>query len=242
MRAIYLKEIRAFFSSLSGYLVLCLFLLVCGLFVFVLNNPYNVLDFGFADLTPFFMLVPWLFIFMIPAICMRSFTMERDLGTLEILLTRPLSIYELIVGKYMAALSITILALIPTLLYVWTIGLLGTTYFNIDLGATMGGYLGALMVGMCFVAISIFCSTLHKNQIISFLIAAFLCFVMYFGFEGLSSYLSKDSFIESLGMKYHYQSMARGVLDTRDIIYFVSVTLLFIILSKVSLQIALKKK
>lgn len=239
MRAIYLKEIRGFFSSLSGYLVLCIFLLVSGLFVFVFDGEFNVLNYGFADLTPFFLLIPWLFMFLIPAICMRSFTVERDLGTLEILLTRPISIRGLIGGKFAAAFTITLLALIPTIIYVVTIGSLGKTPYNIDLGSTAGSYLGALLMSLGYVSISIWCSTITKNQIIAFLIAALCCFVMYFGFEGVAGYLATDDIVASFGMKYHYESMARGVLDTREVIYFISVSLFFFALSEISLKTSL---
>lgn len=239
MRAIYLKELRGFFSSLSGYLVICIFLLVSGLFVFVFDGEFNVLNYGFADLTPFFLLVPWLFMFLIPAICMRSFTVERDLGTLEILLTRPISIRSLIGGKYLAALTLILLALVPTVLYVLTVGELGTSSYNIDLGSTLGSYLGTILLALSYTAIALFSSTITKNQIVAFLVAALLCFAMYFGFEGISGYVSSDSLLTSFGMKYHYESMARGVLDTRDVIYFVSVAVFFFALSEISLKSSL---
>ncbi|SCY05642.1 protein involved in gliding motility GldF [Nonlabens sp. Hel1_33_55] len=241
MKAIYLKEIRGFFSSLSGYLVLCIFLLVSGLFVFVFDGEFNVLNYGFADLTPFFLLIPWLFMFLIPAVCMRSFTVERDLGTLEILLTRPISIRALIGGKFAAAFTITLLALIPTVIYVITIGILGQTAYNLDLGSTVGSYLGTLLLSLCYVSISILCSTITKNQIIAFLIGALSCFVMYFGFEGAAGYLATDNFVASLGMKYHYESMARGVIDTRDVVYFLSVAVFFFALSEISLKTSLDR-
>jgi ABC-2 type transport system permease protein len=239
MRAIYLKEIRGFFSSLSGYLVICIFLLVSGLFVFVFDGEFNVLNYGFADLTPFFLLVPWLFMFLIPAICMRSFTVERDLGTLEILLTRPISIRSLIGGKFLAALTLILLALVPTILYVLTVGELGTSSYNIDLGSTLGSYFGTILLALSYTSIAIFCSTITKNQIVAFLVAALLCFAMYFGFEGIAGYVSSDSLLSSFGMKYHYESMARGVLDTRDVIYFVSVAVFFFALSEISLKSSL---
>jgi ABC-2 type transport system permease protein len=239
MRAIYLKELRGFFSSLSGYLVICIFLLVSGLFVFVFDGEFNVLNYGFADLTPFFLLVPWLFMFLIPAICMRSFTVERDLGTLEILLTRPISIRSLIGGKYLAALTLILLALVPTVLYVLTVGELGTSSYNIDLGSTLGSYLGTILLALSYTAIALFSSTITKNQIVAFLVAALLCFAMYFGFEGIAGYVSSDSLLTSFGMKYHYESMARGVLDTRDVIYFVSVAVFFFALSEISLKSSL---
>ncbi|BAO56297.1 gliding motility-associated ABC transporter permease subunit GldF [Nonlabens marinus] len=242
MKAIYLKELRGFFCSLSGYLVICIFLLISSLFVFVFDGEFNVLNYGFADLTPFFLLIPWLFMFLIPAICMRSFTVERDLGTLEILLTRPISIRSLIGGKFLAALSLIFIALIPTLIYVITIGELGTSSYNIDLGSTLGSYLGTLLLALGYTSISIFCSTITSNQIVAFLAAAVLCFAIYFGFEGAAGYVSSDTLLPSFGMKFHYESMARGVLDTRDVIYFVSVAVFFFALSEISLKTSLSKK
>jgi ABC-2 type transport system permease protein len=239
MRAIYLKELRGFFSSLSGYLIICIFLLVSGLFVFVFDGEFNVLNYGFADLTPFFLVVPWLFMFLIPAICMRSFTVERELGTLEIVLTRPISIRSLIGGKYLAALTLILLALVPTVLYVLTVGELGTSSYNIDLGSTLGSYLGTILLALSYTAIALFSSTITKNQIVAFLGAALLCFTMYFGFEGIAGYVSSDSLLTSFGMKYHYESMARGVLDTRDVIYFVSVAVFFFALSEILLKSSL---
>jgi ABC-2 type transport system permease protein len=209
------------------------------LFVFVFDGEFNVLNYGFADLTPFFLVVPWLFMFLIPAICMRSFTVERELGTLEIVLTRPISIRSLIGGKYLAALTLILLALIPTVLYVLTVGELGTSSYNIDLGSTLGSYLGTILLALSYTAIALFSSTITKNQIVAFLGAALLCFTMYFGFEGIVGYVSSDSLLTSFGMKYHYESMARGVLDTRDVIYFVSVAVFFFALSEISLKSSL---
>ncbi len=240
MKAIFWKEIRSFFSSISGYLVLCIFLLVSSLFVFVFDGEFNILDYGFADLTPFFLLVPWIFMFLIPAVCMRSFTVERDLGTIELLLTRPIKIRELIAGKMLAAFVIVVLALIPTLVYVLTIGSLGQVPYNLDMGSTIGSYLGAILLALSYSSIAVCCSTVTKNQVIAFLIAALLCFVLYFGFEGIAGYLNTDVTVNAIGMKYHYESMARGVIDTRDVIYFLSVAIFFFALSEISLKSSLK--
>ncbi len=240
MKAIYWKELRSFFSNLSGYLVLCIFLLVSSLLVFVFDGEYNVLNYGFADLTPFFLLVPWLFMFLIPAICMRSFTVERDLGTIEILLTRPISIRGIVGGKLLAAFTIVLLALLPTVLYVITIASLGKEFNNIDLGSTLGSYIGAILLALSYTSIALYCSTITKNQIIAFLISALICFSMYFGFEGVAGYINTDTFINQLGMKYHYESMARGVLDTRDVIYFISLSVFFFALSEMSLKNSIK--
>jgi len=241
MRAIYLKELRSYFSSITGYLVISIFLMVTSLFLFVFDGEFNILNYGFADLSPFFLLVPWLFIFLIPAVTMRSFTMERNLGTLEMIFTRPISFRSIVAGKYLASITLIIITLIPTLLYVFTIGQLGEITNNLDLGSTMGSYLGVLLLVLCYAAIGIFCSSVTSNQIIAFLLAAILCFIMYFGFEGFSTVIDNDG-LSFLGLKYHYESMARGVIDTRDVIYFLSVAVLFFALSEMSLKLITQKQ
>lgn len=241
MRAIYLKELRSYFSSITGYLVMSIFLLVTSLFLFVFDGEFNILNYGFADLSPFFLLVPWLFMFLIPAVTMRSFTMERNLGTLEMIFTRPISYRNIVAGKYLASITLIIIALIPTLLYVFTVGQLGETTNNLDLGSTLGSYVGVFLLVLCYVAIGIFCSSVTSNQIIAFLLAAVLCFIMYFGFEGFSTVINNDG-LAFLGLKFHYESMARGVIDTRDVIYFLSVAVLFFALSEMSLKLITQKQ
>jgi len=241
MKAIYLKELRSYFSSITGYLVIGIFLLVTSLFLFVFDGEFNILNYGFADLSPFFLLIPWLFIFLIPAVTMRSFTIERNLGTLEMIFTRPISHRGIIAGKYLAGVTLIIIALLPTLLYVFTIGQLGEITNNLDIGSTLGSYTGVLLLVLCYVAIGIFCSSVTSNQIIAFLLAAVLCFIMYFGFEGFSTVIENDG-LAFLGLKYHYESMARGVIDTRDVIYFLSIAVLFFALSELSLKIITQKQ
>lgn len=242
MKAIFIKELNGFFSSLTGYLVIGIFLIITSLFIFIFKGEYNILDYGFADLAPFFLIIPWLFMFLIPAVTMRSFTVERNLGTLEMLSTRPISTRKLIGGKYLAALVLIIIALIPTLIYVYSLGQLGETPNNLDYGSTFGSYLGAILLAMSYTSIGVFSSTVTSNQIVAFLLAAVLCFVFYFGFDGLNNYLADNDFLASLGLKYHYESMARGVLDTRDVIYFLSVAVLFFALSEISLKTILSKR
>jgi ABC-2 type transport system permease protein len=242
MKAIYIKELVGFFSSITGYLVIGLFLLISGLFVFVFEGEFNILDFGFADLTPFFLMVPWLFIFLIPAITMRSITIERNLGTLELLVTRPIGIRRLLLGKYLAALTLMMMALLPTLIYVYSVGRLGETLNNLDYGSTLGSYVGLVFIAMAYTAIGIFASTVTSNQIVAFLTAAALSFVMYFGFEGLSGLADQSDLLLGLGLKYHYESMARGVIDTRDVIYFLSVAVFFFALSEISLKTILERR
>ncbi len=219
------REINSFFSSTIGYLVIAVFLVINGLFLWVFNGNFNILDSGFADLSPYFELAPWVLLFLIPAVCMRAFSDEMKMGTMELLLTKPISLKEIVLGKYFGAVILIVIALIPTLLYVYTISELGNPVGNLDAGSTIGSYIGLLFLVMAYTAIGIFSSTLSQNQIVAFIIAVFLCFALYYGFEGFAS----SSFdISRLGMKAHFDSVARGVLDTRDLIYFLSISLFFI--------------
>ncbi|MCP9200785.1 gliding motility-associated ABC transporter permease subunit GldF [Gramella sp. GC03-9] len=239
MFAILNKEIQSFFSSLTGYLVIGLFLLISGLFLFVFSGGYNILDSGFADLKPFFSLAPWIFLFLIPAISMRSFSEEKRMGTMEILLTKPIRIWQLILGKYLGILLLIGLAILPSLLYIYTISELGRPEGNFDAGATLGSYLGLLFLGGCYAAIGVFASSLSSNQIVAFLLGVFLCFVCYFGFEGISQtgiFGNSTYIVESFGINFHYQSISRGVIDSRDLIYFLSVILLFLKLTEIRLS------
>ncbi len=233
MIAILKKEIQSFFSTTMGYLVVGIFLVVNGLFLFVFTGPYNILDNGFADLGPFFNLGPWIFIFLIPAICMKSFSEENKQGTMELLLTKPIGEWNLVWGKFSGAFLLTIIALIPSVLYVVTIYQLGDPVGNLDLGALLGSYLGLILLAASYTAIGIFSSSLSSNQITAFIIAVFLCFLGFFAFESVTDYQLFDSSygIEYLGMSYHYKSMSRGVIDTRDLIYFLSLICLFLFLT-----------
>ena len=229
MKAILFKEIKSFFGSPIGYLVIAIFLLLNGLFLWVFEGDFNILDSGFADLSPFFTLAPWILIFLIPAVTMRSFSDEKKQGTLELLLTKPVTIWQIVNGKFFGALLLIIIAIIPTLIYVWVIYGLGLPEGNLDLGSTLGSYFGLLFLISAYSAIGIFTSTLSDNQIVAFILSVFLCFFFYFGFEGLAGYLTGfEQTISTLGMDSHFKSMSRGVLDTRDIIYFLSVTVLFL--------------
>ena len=237
MKSILLREIKSFFGSPIGYLVIAIFLISNGLFLWVFEGEYNILNTGFADLTPFFTLAPWILIFLIPAVTMRSFSDERKQGTLELLLTKPLSIWEIVSGKFLGAMLLIVMAIIPTFIYVIVISGLGLPEGNIDMGSTIGSYFGLLFLIAGYSAIGIFTSTLSENQIVAFIIAVFLCFFFYFGIEGLSAIVPNiSSFISSLGMQDHFKSMSRGVLDTRDIIYFLSVTVLFLSLTVYNLK------
>lgn len=229
MKSIILREIKSFFGSPVGYLVIALFLLLNGLFLWVFEGDYNILNSGFADMTPFFTLAPWILLFLIPAVTMRSFSDEKKQGTLELLLTKPLSIWEIACGKFFGSLLLIVIAIVPTFLYVYIISTLGFPEGNIDMGSTIGSYVGLLFLAAGYTAIGVFTSTLSENQIVAFIIAVLLCFVFYFGLEGLASALGNwSSWITVVGMQNHYKSMSRGVLDTRDILYFVNITIVFL--------------
>jgi ABC-2 type transport system permease protein len=229
MKSIALREIKSFFGSPIGYLVIAIFLLLNGLFLWVFDGEYNILQSGFADLSPFFTLAPWILIFLIPAVTMRSFSDEKKQGTIELLLTKPLSIWQIVNGKFLGSFLLIVIALLPTLVYVYIIYGLGMPEGNIDMGSTMGSYFGLLFLIAAYTAIGIFTSTLSENQIVAFLLSVFLCFVFYYGFEGASIYLKGfEDTIARIGMDYHFKSMSRGVLDTRDVLYFVSVAFLFL--------------
>jgi len=229
MKSIILREIKSFFGSPIGYLVIALFLLFNGLFLWVFEGEYNLLNSGFADMTPFFTIAPWILLFLIPAVTMRSFSDEKKQGTLELLLTKPISIWRIVLGKFFGAFSLIVLAILPTLLYVYVLHQLGYPVGNIDLGSTLGSYFGLLFLVAAYTAIGVCTSTLTENQIVAFILSVFGCFVFYFAFDGLATFFtSLEGSLSFLGMGSHFKSMSRGVLDTRDVCYFLSLTYLFL--------------
>ncbi len=237
MKALLFREIKSFFGSPIGYLVIAIFIILNGLFLWIIDGEYNILNSGFADLSPFFTISPWILIFLIPAVTMRSFSDEMKQGTLELLLTKPLSIWQIVNGKFFGAVLLIVIAIIPTFIYVYLISSLGMPEGNIDMGSTIGSYFGLLFLISGYSAIGIFTSTLSNNQIVAFLLAVFLCFFFYFGFDGIATYLpSIENFISNLGMNSHFKSMSRGVIDTRDLLYFVSITILFLSLTVFKLK------
>lgn len=233
MFAILKKEIQSFFSTPVGYLVIGVFLIANGLFLWVLKGDYNIFNYGFADLSGYYFLAPWLFLFLIPAITMKSFSEEKKQGTLELLLTKPITLSQLILGKFLGALALIVIALIPTLLYIYTVHQLGNPIGNIDIGSAIGAYIGLLGVAMVYCAIGIFTSALSNNQIVSFIIGVILCFTMYFGLETLSEYTNNT--ISLIGIKSHFENISKGILDSRDLIYFISTTALFLYITKLIL-------
>jgi ABC-2 type transport system permease protein len=209
--------------------VIAIFLLLNGFFLWVFDGEFNILKSGFADLSPFFTLAPWILIFLIPAVTMRSFSDEKKQGTIELLFTKPLSLWQIVNGKFLGAFLLIVIAIIPTLVYVYVISSLGMPEGNIDLGSTLGSYFGLLFLVAAYTSIGIFTSTLSENQIVAFLLSVFLCFLFYFGFQGMATYATGfEDAIARFGMEYHFKSMGRGVIDTRDILYFVSITVLFL--------------
>jgi ABC-2 type transport system permease protein len=236
------KEITTYLSSLVAYVTIGVFLLVLGLFLWVFPDS-SILDYGYASLDSLFSTAPYLFMFLIPAITMRSLAEERKEGTFELLLTRPLTDLQIVLGKYFAAVIIVLFALLPTLVYYYSVYTLGTPQGNIDTGAVIGSYIGLFLLGATFAAIGLFASAITKNQIIAFTIAVFLCFFFYSGFDSLSGLLSlQNTGIQSLGINDHYQSISRGVLDTRDLAYFIIVAAVFIWLTLFALLKQQQKK
>lgn len=234
MFAIFKREVRSFFTSPIGYLIVGAFLLLTGLFLWVFKGGYNIFDQGFADLGNFFLLVPWIFVFLIPAVTMKSFSEERKMGTLELLLIKPISIWRLVLGKFWGAFFLGAIALAPTPVYVFAIADLGVVPGNYDLGVVLGSYFGLLFLLAAYTAIGLFASTLSDNQILAFLAGLLICFVGYQGFDALASLWTDGDTVQairSLGAKAHFDSIARGVIDTRDLVYFLSLTLMFLYLA-----------
>ena len=229
MLSICKKEFRQFFSSLTGIIALSVFLLLNGLFLFVFPDS-NVLDYGYATLEKFFDIAPWILMFMVPAITMRSFSDEFKTGTFEILQTKPLSKWQLLLGKYFGSLMVMLIAILPTIIYALTIQSLSEEG-GIDTGGTIGSYLGLVFLAAVFTAIGICCSSFTPNAVVAFIASAFACFLVYNGFNAISRIPAfqsgADYYIEMLGIDFHYRNISRGVIDSRDIIYFISVIIFF---------------
>lgn len=228
MMSICRKELRRFFSSLTGYITIILFLLVSGLFLFVLPDS-NIPDNSYATLDKFFELAPWIFLFLVPALTMHSFSDEFRQGTFELLRTKPVSTWQITLGKYLAILVVIIIVLLPTLIYVYTIKSLSQSGL-IDSGGISGSYIGLFFLAAAFAAVCLCCSAFTSNTVVAFLAGGFVCLLLYFGFNAVSRIPffagSADYYIENAGIDFHYKSMSRGVVDTRDMIYFLSIIFL----------------
>ena len=233
MLAIFKKEFNSFFTSTIAYLTIGMFLLINGLFLWVFDDDFNVLYAGFADLTSFFYLAPWILIFLIPAITMKTFADEFRSGTIEILKTRPITNVTLVLGKFFAILTLLIIVLIPTFVYAYSIHELGNPVGNLDYGSISGSYIGLFLLASSFASIGIFTSTLTKNQVVAFLLGICIVFLFYYGFDAVSSLFGDYSYtIKLFGMNEHYKSISRGVIDSRDVLYFMSIIIFFLFVSK----------
>ena len=230
MWAICKKELRQFFSSLTGYIAIIVFLLLNGLFLFVFPDS-NLFDSGYATLDTFFEIAPWVLLLLIPAITMRSFSEEFKTGTYEILQTRPLTRRQIIGGKYFASLVVVFIALLPTIIYILSIQRLSSND-GLDMGATIGSYIGLFFLAAVFTAISICCSSFTNNAVVAFIISLIGCALLYYGFSAISRLPAftngADYYVEMIGIDFHYRSISRGLIDTRNIIYFISVVFLFL--------------
>lgn len=238
MFSLYIKEIKSYLSSVIGYIFIAVFLIVSALFLWVFPNINNILYAGLADLQGLFNLSRFLFVLLVPAITMRSFAEEKRSGTMELLLTKPISDNQLIAAKFLSCLTLLIIALLPTLVYIISVYNLGNPPGNIDMGSTWGSYLGLVLLGSSFIAIGLFVSSITNNQIIAFILAAPICFILNFGFEFIYSFDALGNFgyfVKTIGIDHHYTSISKGVIDSRDIIYFLSFIFIFMFGTRVSL-------
>lgn len=232
------KEINDFFSSWIGYLILTVFLVIATLFIWFLDSQFNLIQAGFADLNVFFTLSPWLMIFLLPAICIKGFAIELKTGTLEILFTKPIKTWELVLGKFFGYFIITLFNLTPTIIYFVGIYSLKVETASIDIGSAFASYLGLFLLSSSFISISLFCSVLSNNQVASFLFSVFICFCLFF-FGEFSDLISNPivfDFVNNIGIKEHYFSMNQGILSVKDIAYFLALNYLFLYLSMVYLN------
>ena len=228
------KEWQQFFSSLTGYIALAVFLLINGLLLFVFPDS-NILDFGYASLGSFFSLAPWVLLFLVPTVTMRSLADEYKQGTFELLSTLPLKPSQIVWGKFFGALLIVVCALLPTIIYALSVQQLSITG-GIDIGATAGSYIGLIFLGAVFTAVGICASSFTQNTVVAFIAGAFVCFLLYNGFDAISKLpvfnAGSDYYIEMLGINFHYRSISRGVIDLRDLVYFISIIIFFLFITQ----------
>ena len=236
MIAILKKEFNSFFASPIAYLVIGVFLLINGLLLFLFKDDFNILNAGFADLNSFFFVTPWVFIFLIPAITMKSFADEFSSGTIELLKTKPISNWQIVLGKFWAVLLLVVIALLSTITYVYTVYQLANPIGNIDFGATIGSYIGLLFLAATYTAIGLFTSTLSKNQIVAFILGVFSTFFLFYGFDAISNSFDNNLTLQQIGINEHFKSISRGIIDTRDLVYFISVTIFFLFITKTRLE------
>jgi ABC-2 type transport system permease protein len=227
------KELAQFFSNLTGYIAIILFLVVNGIFLFTLTDS-SIIDYGYASLDKFFELAPWVLLFLVPAITMRSFSDEFKSGTFETLRTRPLTSLQIVLGKYLAVLIVILFVIVPTFIYIITIKALSATG-TIDGSGTAASYLGLFLLAAVFAAVSLCCGSFTSNAVVSFLVSVFVCIILYFGFGALSKLPTlqgnADYYLEKFGIDFHYHSISRAVIDTRDLVYFFSIIFLSLAIS-----------
>lgn len=239
MWALTIKELRGFFGNLTGYVVIAAYLLINSCVLWLLPGTFNILEGGYASIDNLFIISPWVFMFLIPALTMRLFSDEKKAGTMELLFTKPITDIQIVWAKYLAGLVLVIFSVLPTLVYYISVYQLGNPVGNIDSGGSLGSYIGLLLLGSSYVALGVFSSSLTDNQIISFLLAVVLCFVFYLGFEQIAGLLPTSGFnllILNLGINEHYNSLSRGVIDSRDVLYFISLIVLFTLATRLVLQ------
>lgn len=238
MLALFRKEINSFFSSITGYVVIILFLLVNSITFWVWTDD-NILATGYANMDAFFQNAPYIFLLLIPAVTMRSFAEEKSTGTIESLVTKPISETKIILAKYFAAVVLVIFSILPTFTYYISLYYMGNPVGNIDTGAVMGSYLGLLLLASVYISIGLYASSVTENQIVAILLSMALCFMMtaVFNWIGeLEFFKAFNLLIMEIGIIPHYVSISRGVIDTRDVVYFLSANAFFLLWTKTVLQ------
>ena len=235
MKALFKKEIRYFFTSAIGYVVIGAFMLFCSLFLWILSGDYNIWESGFASLHPFFLLAAWILVFLVPALTMRIISEEKRSGMLPLLFTYPISIWKIVWAKYLSLIFILLILIAFSAVYVYMVWNLGAPKGNMDIASTTGSYIALLLLGATFAAVGMFASAMSQNQIIAFVVATFLNFFLFFGLDELLGFFTEGTLF-SFGFKIHFEDMSRGVVDTRNIVYFASITFFFLYLTQLSLQ------
>lgn len=232
------KELSLYFSNLSGYLISCLFLLITGLFLWVIPGGWNIFTIGYANLGALFEIAPWLYLFLIPAISMRLFADEFRLGTIELLMTSPLKARQIVLGKYLSGLLLVLFSLLPTLIYFYSVYQMSTPIGNVDMGATWGSYIGLLLLASVYLSIGVFTSSLTDNQIVAFLLSLVMCYVVYAGLDFVSLVFNGAlaHFIAQGGIAAHYDALSQGVMSFSDVVYFVSISAFFLYLTQLSIE------
>lgn len=237
MYALFKKEIRYFFTSPIGFTIISLFILLNGLFLTVFKTDYNIFNAGFADLLPFFKLSSWVFVFLVPALTMRSISEEKRSGMLTLLFTKPISVWHIVLGKYLGILFLLFVILLPSVIYVYMLWVLGNTTGNLDIAGIVGSYIALFLLVSTFAAVGLWASSVSSNQIISFVLAAFLCFFLFFGLDQLIAFIAPDGYsYNGFGFQPHFDAISRGVLDTKNLVYFISIILFFNYITTLSLK------